>query len=1821
MTQRHSMPVGPRARKSSICLKRMVSVMLAAMMLLGTFSVNLSAAYASAMEMPYHIAQEEPNDTDPTFIEIEPLSIPDNQVWVHFYHNIPGDGGAHDIHLAYVGSRLTRPIDPIRPNYRLVGWHSSLLNRDWRFESDNVPTMTGNAQHRVLQLTARWLPAPFRQDVRFHLQNGFGPQVAPNPIIRIAEGGIPNTSLNTDANLNAPPAPIPVWNHTGGGARFIHWGVSPSALYQANDVNIIPFTMMPPPATQADVTDINVQRYAIFVRQVQIHVYNNSISESTILLEPFLAQDVATHNFAAQLLPYESGIRHVIVSQPVGAPAGIHQTRAYTFRGWYVDADRTIPFTSASQLTFNSNGIVNLYAGYTPTTPDLGPNQLVRLVYHNEGENEDLEFYIPKNGRLYMYGNVNLPRTMPNAVFRGWTIEAPDGSRDFWVSGSLIVGPTVLEAVYSHRVTLNLHGGEHAASDAHIYCRFNYVFTLPYLTGATPPQHGPALTGVMHPHSPFFRRPDAPSHPTIRYFTRWSTVQNGVAYAFRILELPPNGNMHFATTVRDNRTFHANYGTIDRVTLTFNGGGGMPVAFVRTPVRGSYTSNLSSTTATAMQGNTQRPMIPRWDGFHFTEWQNDVPPHEIWTFGTTAGRRTIDDDNSFTAQWVPGFTVTFNSNGGSFATSQQLTHGDSSSIIRRTVAQPSGRVAVPLVSRAGFEFLGWYEDINNLNTHWNPDSDVTRNMNLTARWRGGVFVTFDAYPGAFPGTLPGARTRVVMSSINHFVSPLLHSLVPERTTNAVYYLGHSFMGWEYNGELWNFSNQVYDGQVFTARWQQTYIVNFYNWQGTRVLQRTANLHNHMRIPLPLPTNIAAPTRVNFQFTGWHTNANGQGEPWIFATTSVTSNMNLYQGWLGRYTVEFLLSTNPRDAHQVTHGILEGSPIPTPRPISRDWRGNFVGWYIYSTYPPVRWNFDTDYLTREVFVTGSMTGAPDPGSANPFTLVARWDYFPTVTLVFRDGTEELLPTVAGSGAYRVAPLPTLPRYPFYRAIGWFERDEQGNRIEPAITNRTPITRNMRLYAEYERYAHDVTYVLGLGKDNYVYTHSHNSPLIIPRNFVHPTNPEYSVIRWYLDAARTTPVPSDFRVTEHVNVYAQWGIIRYATVIFINVFGEEIARTSIRFGTSPAFPPPPFHPGFIFENYWYVGEHGTVAFVPGTLVFQSELILVASARHVVRFNGNGGQLRGDVSLLEIRHGHGIRPHDVDAPTREGYDFIGWFTAPDGTGQEWVFYGPDPHNQVRVNKTLYAGWRIIGSPPISDPWSSLASGSYPIGFQFALNHENSNARIYFTLDGSDPTPPNGTLYTRPITIDRDMVVRAIAFVDGYGFSEIVTYHYTVQRSTVTFDAAGGVPAPASVTVYTTRGLFAPPQPTRGSDEFLGWYFGDVRWGFIGQVPNNEVGVVRGDMTLVARWLEGGISPVAPPRSSLRSGEYPAGFQFALLHDEPGAVIHYTLDGTIPTIDSPVYGRPITIRGNMTLKAIAVVDGVVSGVAIYHYTVPGALPRTTRPWSSLPSGEYPAGFQFTLHHGHPDAVIHFTLDGTTPTRNSPVFVSPGALTITENMMLMAIAFVEGYDVSEVAVYHYTVVGDAPPERRIAAISFDGNEGIVDNTNNTITFRMPPTLYTGSILGYITSLVAYEDEIIFIVANYPGEHPRRLGELAGFATGDIVFVEDGIVYTLVIEMYPLPVAGRIYSMSMDSFVGVVCQDDATITFDIPAALLVNGSFVGHVTAMALTIPHDTVIFIINGFGDEEFHRSQGELAGFADGDLVFVADGIRYTLRINAVI
>ena len=75
-----------------------------------------------------------------------------------------------------------------------------------------------------------------------------------------------------------------------------------------------------------------------------------------------------------------------------------------------------------------------------------------------------------------------------------------------------------------------------------------------------------------------------------------------------------------------------------------------------------------------------------------------------------------------------------------------------------------------------------------------------------------------------------------------------------------------------------------------------------------------------------------------------------------------------------------------------------------------------------------------------------------------------------------------------------------------------------------------------------------------------------------------------------------------------------------------------------------------------------------------------------------------------------------------------------------------------------------------------ASAPSGGIVKGSTVTLSSPTAGAEIYYTVDGTEPNQTS-TLYSGPITVDEDTVVKAIA-VSGGNTSDVYSFTYTVLQ-----------------------------------------------------------------------------------------------------------------------------------------------------------------------------------------------------------------------------------------------------------------------------------------------------------------------------------------------------------------------------------------------------------------------------------------------------------
>ena len=292
-------------------------------------------------------------------------------------------------------------------------------------------------------------------------------------------------------------------------------------------------------------------------------------------------------------------------------------------------------------------------------------------------------------------------------------------------------------------------------------------------------------------------------------------------------------------TVNSDITLYARWAILRK--LSFNTNGGSAVS-EQEEAEGSHASE---------------PTAPTQDGYAFNGWYSDVGLTNIWDFNTD----TVNNDITLYAKWTILRTLSFNTNGGSAVSEQEVAEGD--------------HAAEPLSpTRDGFAFMAWYSDVG-LTNAWDFDTDTVNNeMTLYAKWTILRTVSFNADGGS---AVP--EQEVVEGG---------HASEPASPTQD----GYAFMGWYSDISLtnaWDFDTDMVNNDItLYARWAILHTLSFNTNGGSAVSEQEVTEGGHAVKPIPS-------TRGGHVFLGWYSDST-LNNVWDFDGDTVNDDITLYAKW-------------------------------------------------------------------------------------------------------------------------------------------------------------------------------------------------------------------------------------------------------------------------------------------------------------------------------------------------------------------------------------------------------------------------------------------------------------------------------------------------------------------------------------------------------------------------------------------------------------------------------------------------------------------------------------------------------------------------------------------------------------------------------------------------------------------------------------------------------------------------------------------------------------------------------------------------------------
>ena len=460
----------------------------------------------------------------------------------------------------------------------------------------------------------------------------------------------------------------------------------------------------------------------------------------------------------------------------------------------------------------------------------------------------------------------------------------------------------------------------------------------------------------------------------------------------------------------------------------------------------------------------------------------------------------VTDNLILYAIWGPlTYNVTYNADGGAV------------SPLSSSFVSGSGAISLPLPTKTGYTFDGWYTSGNVLvgkaNTDYTPSTDII----LYAHWTGNSYlIDFDANGGP---NAPASATYI-------YGGPGISLTTPTWT-------GRNFSGWYTSASGGTQATSPYSpsaaGTLF-ARWSLiTYTVTYDPTTGSITTPTVLWSYGDGDLILPLPT------RDKYSFDGWYTSDTGGtliGHDGDLYTP--TSAIRVYAHWT--------LITYP---YQVTfdHGIGGSGSQATMT-------GNGVQLTLtaLSTGSIAKAGANFDYWKDELGTLYADGEVIPISAAFTHDLTANWtDILYTYSITFDRGTGTAGSLANKTGTGTSFSLPAFSSgtmvKPGYIFANWLS--ESGTAYGNGATIRITSDLTQTLIAQWTPGTYIVTYdPRGGTVDTTTATYTSGN---VGLALVTPTLAGYTFNGWYTAASGGTRIggaADRYRPTENITIYAQW-----------------------------------------------------------------------------------------------------------------------------------------------------------------------------------------------------------------------------------------------------------------------------------------------------------------------------------------------------------------------------------------------------------------------------------------------------------------------------------------------------------------------------------------------------------------------------------------------------------------------------------------------------------------------------------------------------------
>ncbi|NCC12124.1 MAG: hypothetical protein EOM32_02005 [Spirochaetia bacterium] len=813
-------------------------------------------------------------------------------------------------------------------------------------------------------------------------------------------------------------------------------------------------------------------------------------------------------------------------------------------------------------------------------------------------------------------------------------------------------------------------------------------------------------------------------------------------------------------------------------TLTFdaNGGSGTQV-----------TQDLKYQTSTQLTANSYTRA-----GYSFAGWNTQANGT-----GTNYGDKASYSIGAGTvilyAQWTPrSYTVTFDEQGGT-------TPNPTS----KTVAYDSTYGDLAATLRSGYTFTGWYTQMSDGTKIENATIVSTEtDHTLYAHWTPTSYtITYDLDGGTNAVTNPPSYT------IDTPTLTLAEPTKPNYTFDG-WYASSAFSGSPVTSILKGSTG----AKAFYAKWTPTsYTITYYLDGGANAALNPGSY----TIVTPAIT-LDDPTKTHYDFWGWYETSSFSGTPITTIDTGSSGAKTLYAKWLPTYYLVIFKANG-------------GSSFMDDQSIRYTYQATLnANAFTRTGYSFAGWNTQADGLGTSYADQASIT----MGNEN-LTLYTQWTAN-TYTVSFdTQGGAVPDPTskdVTFGSSYGILPTTSRTGYTF---AGWYTAGSGGDKVESTTTVST--SSNHTLYAQWTAKTYTVTFDAQSGT-----TPSPLTKFVTYNNtygtLATTTRSGYTFAGWYTQASGGDKIESTTTVTTSSShtLYAQWTANTY-TVTFDGQGGSapDPSSKQVTFGSAYGSFATSTLDGYTLAGWYHISIGSSSLFTESSLVALAEnhtlLAHWDAITYDITYTLNGGTNSQDNPAHYSIESETIT---LAAPTRDGYDFVGWYDDVNLTIPQPLI----PKGSMG-NKTLYVKWTV-----------AIYSVSYELnGGTIAPGKPTAYTILDSTITLLNPTRSHYTFggwYTTS-----DFTGSAVTTIPSGSFGDKTFYAKWIPDSyTITYVLNDGTNAsanPASYTIETPTISLA--SPTRLHYDFDGWYAADD---FSDSAITTIAIGSTGDITLYAKW-----------------------------------------------------------------------------------------------------------------------------------------------------------------------------------------------------------------------------------------------------------------------------------------------------------------------------------------------------------------------------------